>query len=155
MYEHNLNIWKWYLIYQCIIICLLPKTFLYLVFYDNFQANELTRNAIIRARQKELETFQRALDIQWLNSRMEDGRMGRCLALIKKEAEMEKDFQEVPMILFKVGHNYQGKTTDCRWRIFWTKQKIYKCHSVTSELKFQDFKEMCVGKNIHPKQLKI
>ncbi|XP_073943349.1 meiosis-specific nuclear structural protein 1-like [Choristoneura fumiferana] len=57
-------------------------------------ANELTRNAINRARRKELETFQRALDIQWLNSRMDDGRMGRCLALIKKEAEMEKDFQE-------------------------------------------------------------
>ncbi|KAI8424656.1 hypothetical protein MSG28_003083 [Choristoneura fumiferana] len=55
-------------------------------------ANELTRNAINRARRKELETFQRALDIQWLNSRMDDGRMGRCLALIKKEAEMEKDF---------------------------------------------------------------
>ncbi|XP_075971919.1 uncharacterized protein LOC142973795 [Anticarsia gemmatalis] len=55
---------------------------------------ELQRNAITEARRKELETFQRALDIQWLNSRMEDGRMGRCLALIKREAEMEKDFQE-------------------------------------------------------------
>lgn len=28
---------------------------------------------------------------------MEDGRMGRCLALIQKEAEMEKDFQEVKL----------------------------------------------------------
>ncbi|XP_050679669.1 meiosis-specific nuclear structural protein 1-like [Leptidea sinapis] len=55
---------------------------------------ELQKNAIVEARKKELETYQRALDIQWLNSRMEDGRMGRCLALIKKEAEMEKDFQE-------------------------------------------------------------
>ncbi|CAH2991820.1 unnamed protein product [Chilo suppressalis] len=56
--------------------------------------NELQKNAIAEARRTELETYQRALDIQWLNSRMEDGRMGRCLALIKKEAEMEKDFQE-------------------------------------------------------------
>ncbi|CAG4914484.1 unnamed protein product [Colias eurytheme] len=55
---------------------------------------ELQKNAIAEARRKELEAFQRALDIQWLNSRMEDGRMGRCLALIQKEAEMEKDFQE-------------------------------------------------------------
>ncbi|KAM3958530.1 LOW QUALITY PROTEIN: meiosis-specific nuclear structural protein 1 [Aphomia sociella] len=55
---------------------------------------ELQRNAIAEARRKELETYQRALDIQWLNNRMEDGRMGRCLALIQKEAEMEKDFQE-------------------------------------------------------------
>ncbi|XP_023940656.2 meiosis-specific nuclear structural protein 1 [Bicyclus anynana] len=55
---------------------------------------ELQRNAIALARRKELETYQRALDIQWLNSRMEDGRMGRCLALIQKEAEMEKDYQE-------------------------------------------------------------
>ncbi|KAJ0178607.1 hypothetical protein K1T71_005382 [Dendrolimus kikuchii] len=56
--------------------------------------NELHRNAVALARRKELESFQRALDVQWLNSRMEDGRMGRCLALIKREAEMEKDFQE-------------------------------------------------------------
>ncbi|OWR46662.1 putative Meiosis-specific nuclear structural 1 [Danaus plexippus plexippus] len=56
--------------------------------------NELQRNAIVEARRKELEMYQRALDIQWLNSRMEDGRMGRCIALVKKEAEMEKDFQE-------------------------------------------------------------
>ncbi|XP_069358489.1 meiosis-specific nuclear structural protein 1-like [Maniola hyperantus] len=56
--------------------------------------NELQRNALAEARRKELETYQRALDIQWLNSRMEDGRMGRCLALIQKEAEMEKDYQE-------------------------------------------------------------
>ncbi|XP_028163375.1 meiosis-specific nuclear structural protein 1-like [Ostrinia furnacalis] len=55
---------------------------------------ELQRNFIAEARRKELESFQRALDIQWLNSRMEDGRMGRCLALIQREAEMEKDFQE-------------------------------------------------------------
>ncbi|CAK1546317.1 unnamed protein product [Leptosia nina] len=55
---------------------------------------ELQKNAIAEARRKELETYQRALDIQWLNSRMEDGRMGRCLALIQREAEMEKDFQE-------------------------------------------------------------
>ncbi|XP_045447203.1 trichohyalin-like [Melitaea cinxia] len=55
---------------------------------------ELQKNAIAEARRKELESYQRAIDIQWLNSRMEDGRMGRCLALIRKEAEMEKDFQE-------------------------------------------------------------
>ncbi|CAF4959029.1 unnamed protein product [Pieris macdunnoughi] len=55
---------------------------------------ELQKNAIAEARRRELETYQRALDIQWLNSRMEDGRMGRCLALIQREAEMEKDFQE-------------------------------------------------------------
>lgn len=55
---------------------------------------ELQRNAVVEARQKELDVYQRALDIQWLNSRMEDGRMGRCLALIQREAEMEKDFQE-------------------------------------------------------------
>ncbi|CAH0725399.1 unnamed protein product, partial [Brenthis ino] len=55
---------------------------------------ELQKNAIAEARRRELETYQRALDIQWLNSRMEDGRMGRCQALIQKEAEMEKDFQE-------------------------------------------------------------
>ncbi|KAL0882688.1 hypothetical protein ABMA27_001111 [Loxostege sticticalis] len=55
---------------------------------------ELQRNFIAEARRKELESFQRALDIQWLNSRMEDGRTGRCLALIQREAEMEKDFQE-------------------------------------------------------------
>ncbi|XP_061710965.1 meiosis-specific nuclear structural protein 1-like [Cydia pomonella] len=56
--------------------------------------NELTRNAIFRARKAELDYFQRALDTQWLNNRMADGRMGRCLALIEKEAQMEKDFQE-------------------------------------------------------------
>ncbi|XP_064071469.1 meiosis-specific nuclear structural protein 1-like [Vanessa tameamea] len=55
---------------------------------------ELQRNAVAEARRKELETYQRALDIQWLNSRMSDGGMGRSLALIQKEAEMEKDFQE-------------------------------------------------------------
>lgn len=53
------------------------------------------RNAIAESRRKELEMYQRALDIQWLNSRMEDGRMNRCLALITREAEMEKNFQEV------------------------------------------------------------
>lgn len=58
------------------------------------QKTELYQNAIADARKKELEVYQRALDIQWLNDRMEDGRMGRCLALIKREAEMEKDFQE-------------------------------------------------------------
>ncbi|XP_059047785.1 meiosis-specific nuclear structural protein 1-like [Achroia grisella] len=56
--------------------------------------NELQRNAITESRRKELEVYERALDIQWLNNRMEDGRMGRCLALIQKEAEMEKEFQE-------------------------------------------------------------
>uniref|UniRef100_A0A2A4J9S4 Meiosis-specific nuclear structural protein 1 n=1 Tax=Heliothis virescens TaxID=7102 RepID=A0A2A4J9S4_HELVI len=55
---------------------------------------ELQRNALVEARRQELNVYQRALDIQWLNSRMEDGRMGRCLALIQREAEMEKDFQE-------------------------------------------------------------
>ncbi|XP_050343375.1 meiosis-specific nuclear structural protein 1-like isoform X1 [Nymphalis io] len=55
---------------------------------------ELQRNAVAEARRKELETYQRALDIQWLNSRMSDGGMGRSLALIQKEAEMEKEFQE-------------------------------------------------------------
>ncbi|XP_039750075.1 meiosis-specific nuclear structural protein 1-like [Pararge aegeria] len=55
---------------------------------------ELQRNAIAETRRKELETYQRALDIQWLNSRMEDGRMGRCLALIQKEAEMETEYKE-------------------------------------------------------------
>ncbi|XP_026737320.1 meiosis-specific nuclear structural protein 1-like [Trichoplusia ni] len=55
---------------------------------------ELQKNATIAARRQELDVYQRALDIQWLNSRMEDGRMGRCLALIQREAEMEKDFQE-------------------------------------------------------------
>lgn len=56
---------------------------------------ELQRNAFVTARRKELELFQRALDIQWLNSRMESGRMGRCLALIQQEAQTEKEFQEV------------------------------------------------------------
>lgn len=56
--------------------------------------NELQKNAIAEARRTELETFQRALDMHWLNSRMDDGRMGRCLALIQREAEMEKQFQE-------------------------------------------------------------
>ncbi|XP_013184530.2 meiosis-specific nuclear structural protein 1 [Amyelois transitella] len=55
---------------------------------------ELQRNAVATARRQELEFIQRTMDMQWLNSRMEDGRMGRCLALIKREAEMEKDFQE-------------------------------------------------------------
>ncbi|XP_053603751.1 meiosis-specific nuclear structural protein 1-like [Plodia interpunctella] len=55
---------------------------------------ELEKNAVATARRKDLEFIQRAMDIQWLNSRMEDGRMGRCLALIQREAEMEKDFQE-------------------------------------------------------------
>ncbi|CAH0605683.1 unnamed protein product [Chrysodeixis includens] len=55
---------------------------------------ELQKNALVADRRKELEVFQRALDVQWLNSRMEGGRMGRCLALIQREAEMEKDFQE-------------------------------------------------------------
>ncbi|CAB3260764.1 unnamed protein product [Arctia plantaginis] len=55
---------------------------------------ELQRNAFVTARRKELELFQRALDIQWLNSRMESGRMGRCLALIQQEAQTEKEFQE-------------------------------------------------------------
>lgn len=56
------------------------------------------RNAIAENRRKELETYQRAQDIQWLNSRMEDGRMNRCLALIHREAQMEKNFQEVTII---------------------------------------------------------
>ncbi|XP_049869849.1 meiosis-specific nuclear structural protein 1-like [Pectinophora gossypiella] len=55
---------------------------------------ELQKNAIALARRKELEIFQRALDVQWMNNRMEDGRMGRCLALIRREADMEKNFQE-------------------------------------------------------------
>lgn len=46
-------------------------------------------------RRKEQETYQRSLDMEWLDNRMEDGRMGRCLGLIKQEADMEKDFQEV------------------------------------------------------------
>lgn len=33
--------------------------------------------------------------MKWLNNRMEDGRMGRLLALIQREADLEKDFQEV------------------------------------------------------------
>lgn len=49
----------------------------------------------MEARRKELDTFQRALDVQWLNSRMDDAKMSRCLAMIRREAEMEKDFQEV------------------------------------------------------------
>lgn len=56
----------------------------------------MQRNALARARTKELDIFQRALDVQWMNNRMEDSRMGRCLALIQREADMEKDFQEVP-----------------------------------------------------------
>ncbi|XP_013170579.1 PREDICTED: meiosis-specific nuclear structural protein 1-like [Papilio xuthus] len=56
--------------------------------------NELQRNAIALARRKELETYQRALDIQWLNSRMDDSHIGRHLAQINQEAEMERDFQE-------------------------------------------------------------
>ncbi|XP_068631288.1 meiosis-specific nuclear structural protein 1-like isoform X1 [Battus philenor] len=56
--------------------------------------NELQRNAIAEARRKELETYQRALDIQWLNSRMADSHVGRLLAKINQEAEMERDFQE-------------------------------------------------------------
>lgn len=56
---------------------------------------ELQRNALAEARRKELDLYQRALDIKWLNSRMEDGRMGRTLALIKREDEMEKDYKEV------------------------------------------------------------
>ncbi|XP_063619853.1 meiosis-specific nuclear structural protein 1-like [Cydia splendana] len=56
--------------------------------------NELTRNAIYRARKEELDYFQRALDTQWLNDRMANGRMGRCLAVLEKEAQMEKEFQE-------------------------------------------------------------
>ncbi|KAJ8727769.1 hypothetical protein PYW07_001888 [Mythimna separata] len=55
---------------------------------------ELQRNAVADKRNKELEQYQRALDIQWLDSRMQDGRMNRCLALIHREAEMEKNFQE-------------------------------------------------------------
>lgn len=55
---------------------------------------ELIRNAFTSARRKELETFQRALDMEWLDSRMADGKMGRCLAQIKTEAQMEKDYQE-------------------------------------------------------------
>ncbi|CAG5041218.1 unnamed protein product [Parnassius apollo] len=55
---------------------------------------ELQKNAIAEARRKELETYQRALDIQWLNSRMDDSCIGRHLARIKQEAELEKDFQE-------------------------------------------------------------
>ncbi|KPJ05945.1 Meiosis-specific nuclear structural protein 1 [Papilio machaon] len=56
--------------------------------------NELQKNAIALARRKELETYQRALDIQWLNSRMDDSHIGRHLAQINQEAEMERDFQE-------------------------------------------------------------
>ncbi|XP_022825425.1 meiosis-specific nuclear structural protein 1-like [Spodoptera litura] len=55
---------------------------------------ELQKNAIAEARSKELNVYQRALDMQWLDSRMADGRMGRCLALIQREAEMEREFQE-------------------------------------------------------------
>lgn len=56
---------------------------------------ELQKNAIASARKQELEVNQRAYDMEWLNNRMEDGRMGRLLALIQREADMEKDFQEV------------------------------------------------------------
>lgn len=56
---------------------------------------ELQKNAIALARKQELEINQRAYDMEWLNNRMEDGRMGRLLALIQREASMEKDFQEV------------------------------------------------------------
>ncbi|CAH2105923.1 unnamed protein product [Euphydryas editha] len=72
----------------------LPNIFNYFRYAMIEPKTELQKNAIVEARRKELESYQRAIDIQWLNSRMEDGRMGRCLALIQKEAEMEKDFQE-------------------------------------------------------------
>lgn len=65
----------------------------------------MQRNAEGLSRRKELESFQRALDVQWLNSRMEDGRMGRCLALIQREAQLEKDFQEV-CVGFHINHYY-------------------------------------------------
>ncbi|KAH9630014.1 hypothetical protein HF086_001484 [Spodoptera exigua] len=55
---------------------------------------ELQRNALTEARRKELNVYQRALDLKWLDSRMADGRMGRCLALIQREAEMEREFKE-------------------------------------------------------------
>ncbi|XP_030024795.1 golgin subfamily A member 6-like protein 1 isoform X2 [Manduca sexta] len=55
---------------------------------------ELQKNAIQEARRKELESYQRALDTEWLDSRMDDGRMGRCIALIQRESEMEKEFLE-------------------------------------------------------------
>ncbi|KAF9799061.1 hypothetical protein SFRURICE_008571 [Spodoptera frugiperda] len=55
---------------------------------------ELQKNAMAEARRHELSVYQRALDMQWLDSRMADGRMGRCLALIQREAEMEREFQE-------------------------------------------------------------
>lgn len=67
---------------------------LYYVFFQE-PKNELQRNALASARKQELEINQRAYDMEWLNNRMEDGRMGRLLALIQREADMEKDFQEV------------------------------------------------------------
>ncbi|KAJ2952344.1 hypothetical protein O0L34_g4629 [Tuta absoluta] len=55
---------------------------------------ELQLNMIADARKKDLTVNQRTMDMQWLNSRMEDGRMGNCLALIQREAELEKNYQE-------------------------------------------------------------
>ncbi|XP_041970454.1 meiosis-specific nuclear structural protein 1-like [Aricia agestis] len=55
---------------------------------------EFQKNAISNAIKKERETYQRAIDMQWFNNRIEDSKMSRCLALINKETEMERNFKE-------------------------------------------------------------
>ncbi|XP_048478985.1 meiosis-specific nuclear structural protein 1 [Plutella xylostella] len=56
--------------------------------------SELQQNDDVKNRSKELSAYQRAQDLQWINNRMERSGMSRCLALIHKEAAMEKAFQE-------------------------------------------------------------